>query len=51
MNTMKWIKEFFSPSKDKRIDIGRRNVIGAAVVGLARRGADERQSPGQRKDV
>ena len=35
MNTMKWIKGFFSPPKDKRIDIGRRNVIGAAVVGLA----------------
>jgi len=35
MNTKKWIKGFFSPSKDKRIDIGRRNVIGAAVVGLA----------------
>ena len=35
MNITKWISDFFSPSKDKRIDIGRRNVLGAAVVGLA----------------
>jgi len=35
MNIGKWISDFFSPTKDKRIDIGRRNVLGAAVVGLA----------------
>jgi ferredoxin len=35
MKIMNWIKGFFSPPEDKRIDIGRRNVIGAAVVGLA----------------
>lgn len=35
MNIGHWIKGFFSPPKDKRIDMGRRNVIGAAVVGLA----------------
>ena len=35
MNIMNWIKGFISPPKDKRIDIGRRNVIGAAVVGIA----------------
>ena len=35
MNTRRWIKAFFKPAKDKRIDLGRRNMIGAAVVGLA----------------
>lgn len=35
MSIGKWIKNFVSPPKDKRIDLGRRNVIGAAVVGLA----------------
>jgi MauM/NapG family ferredoxin protein len=35
MSIMKWITNFISPSKDKRIDLGRRNVIGAAVAGLA----------------
>lgn len=35
MSIMKWISNFFSPSKDKRIDLGRRNVIAAGVAGLA----------------
>jgi MauM/NapG family ferredoxin protein len=35
MNIVKWIIDFFSPPKDKRIDLGRRNVIAAGVVGLA----------------
>ncbi len=35
MSIGKWIKNFVSPPKDKRIDLGRRNVIGAAVIGLA----------------
>ena len=35
MSIGKWIKNFVSPPKDKRIDLGRRKVIGAAVIGLA----------------
>jgi ferredoxin len=35
MKIMKWIRNFISPPKDKRVDLGRRNVIAAGVVGLA----------------
>jgi len=35
MNIKSWIKDFYNPPKDKRIDLGRRNVIGAAIVGVA----------------
>lgn len=35
MGIKRWISNFFSPPKDKEIDLGRRNVIGAAIVGLA----------------
>ena len=35
MSIKKWISDFFSPPKDKRIDLGRRKVLGAAVAGVA----------------
>jgi MauM/NapG family ferredoxin protein len=35
MRIGKWVKGFFNPAQDKRIDIGRRKIIGAAVVGVA----------------
>jgi MauM/NapG family ferredoxin protein len=35
MSIGKWVKGFIKPAKDKRIDIGRRKIIGAAVVGVA----------------
>ena len=35
MKIGKWIKGYFNPAKDKRIDIGRRQIIGAAIVGAA----------------
>jgi ferredoxin len=35
MKIMKWLKGFTSPPEGKRIDIGRRKIIGAAAVGLA----------------
>ena len=35
MKTGKWVKGFFKPAQDKRIDIGRRKMLGAAVVGVA----------------
>jgi len=34
MNILKWMSNFISPPKDKRIDLGRRNVIAAGVVGF-----------------
>jgi MauM/NapG family ferredoxin protein len=35
MKIGKWIKGYFNPAKDKRIEIGRRQIIGAAIVGAA----------------
>lgn len=35
MNLMEWIKNFFKPAKDKRVDLDRRHVVAAGVVGIA----------------
>jgi ferredoxin len=34
MNIGKWITNFFNPPKEARMDLGRRNILAAGIVGL-----------------